>query len=128
MRYSNLLNVEGQFIGEGQEHIPSKFESMFRPDKARLGVRSPGGSKELGKMCEFVLSRDEKTLEIAKAGPYRVRILSCASRSCGGTYCTTCMVEEGYEEGEEIPITKLDPSRKRVANPKGKSVASSLRK
>lgn len=56
MGYPGLLNVVEQFLGEGKEQILSKYESMFWPNKARMGIRSSGSSiywKNLGKMCEL---------------------------------------------------------------------------
>lgn len=76
-RYSNFLTALAQFIGEGKEHIISNFESIFRADKARIGVRSPGGSiywkKNLSKICDFILSQNEKPLVIGEAGLYGLR-------------------------------------------------------
>lgn len=41
MGCSDILTAESQFVGEGEEHIVAKFHLMCRPNKARVGVRSP---------------------------------------------------------------------------------------
>lgn len=70
MRCSNRLIVESLFVGEGREYIVSKFQSIYWPDKLRVGLRSPGGSiyikKSLSTMSDFVLDQPEQTLEITE--------------------------------------------------------------
>lgn len=72
MGCSNVLNAEAQFVGEGREYIVAKFQFVFWPDKARVGVSSPGGfiywKKILSTMSYFVLNQHEKTFEIVEVG------------------------------------------------------------
>lgn len=42
MGCSDLLIVEAQFVREGKKQIVSNYDSIFWPDKARIGVRTPG--------------------------------------------------------------------------------------
>lgn len=62
MGCSNILTAEEQVFGKGMEHIVTKFQSIFWPNKARVGVRSPGGSIYWKKslLCDFVLNQDER--------------------------------------------------------------------
>lgn len=64
MGCSNALTFESQFVGDGREHIVAKFQSMYKPDKARAGLRSPGGSiyerKNLSFMSDFVEDQTKK--------------------------------------------------------------------
>lgn len=65
MDSSDILTVESQFVGEGKEHIVMKSHSNYRPDKARIGVRSLGGSIY---WRNFVEDQREE-LEITEVGP-----------------------------------------------------------
>lgn len=57
----NALTVKEKFVGEGIEHVLANFQSVFWPDKTRVGVRSPGGSiywkKNSSTMIVLILSR-----------------------------------------------------------------------
>lgn len=79
-------------MGKGKKQIMLKYESDFWLDKARMGVRSPGGSiywkKNLGKLCAFQLSKDEHMLEVAEAGQSRIRTIHAHQEKRDGTYYT----------------------------------------
>lgn len=57
--------TESQFVGDGREHIVSTFQFVYWPDKARVGVRSPGCSiywkENLSTKGNFVLDQNEET-------------------------------------------------------------------
>lgn len=72
MGCSNALTAESQFIADGREQIVAKFQSMYWPNKARVGVRSLGGfiyqRKNVSMMRDFVEDQNEEIVEVAKAG------------------------------------------------------------
>lgn len=115
-------------MGEGRKHIVAILQSMFWPGKARMEVRSPGGSiywkKNLSMIYDFILNQDEKTLEIAETGPTwnkdhflrikrDVEVLTVQLEQAEA-------VDEEKEEEEmnvpAVPILKSFPSRKRTIN------------
>lgn len=69
MGHSNLLIVEARFMEEGKEQLVFKSESIFWPIKRGSSGGSTYWKKNLGKMCAFVLSKDEDTLEVIEAMP-----------------------------------------------------------
>lgn len=69
MGHSNLLIVEDQFMEEGKEQLVLKYESVFGLIKRGSSGGSRYWKKNLGKMCAFVLSKDEDTLDVTKAMP-----------------------------------------------------------
>lgn len=48
MGCSNALTAEFQLVGDGREHIVTKFHSVYWLDKARVGVRSLGALSTRG--------------------------------------------------------------------------------
>lgn len=67
------LTTESWFVGDGKEHIFVKFQPVYWPDEAKVGVRSPGGSiywrKNLSTMSDFTKDQSEESLETSEAGP-----------------------------------------------------------
>lgn len=65
-----MLTVEAPFIGEGREHIVSKYPYFVLINKN--GGEVLGGfiywKKNLSKIWDFFFSQDEKTLEFAETG------------------------------------------------------------
>lgn len=70
MGCSGSATAEIQFIGQGKTHIASKFTQTFWPDRARVGVRSPGGAIYwkilMEKFSAFAENRTPEPLEIPK--------------------------------------------------------------
>lgn len=58
MGCSDSLTVESQFIDQGKENIVAKFYTIYRPNAARIGVRSLVDPiywrKLLNNFCVFV--------------------------------------------------------------------------
>lgn len=85
--------------------------------------------------CEFILSQDENTLEKFEAGHIRTKDhFMCIKKVLGVPTVRLVQAEARHEEEQEeeksSPLHNQGQLRKRAekCNPKGKSVASSLKK
>lgn len=142
MGCSNALTTESEFVGDGREHIVVKFQPVYWLDRARVGVRSSGGSiywrKNLSIMSDFVEDQNGEAWESARLVQCGTRTLSF-ERCWGANYLagirrSKCQGRTRRRNEEEnvsiIPVLKPRASRSKSSKQdlKGKGVAFSPEK
>lgn len=131
--YSNLLKDQAQGSGAGGEHILSKFESIFWPDEARMGVRSLGSSvywkKNLSKCASLFEFKVGRLLKLLRPVLYRLKTPSCTSHKTWGCLpFSWCKLMQGIRKrkknkfsckitSNEGESSKLDPKGKGASSP-----------
>lgn len=104
--------VESQFVGEDKAYIVSKFQSIFWPDGARVGVRTPGGSLYwrtlLDDLCTFVEKQSAESLEIPRIPLVYCNDAFLRARKRLGNFAESPKRGSGAERRSKSPPTSME--------------------